>query len=125
MIVPVNLQNRNIIPEIGNNNTLNFCYEFHGEAGAFFNLVSDRCVSVNAHFRQVLPNESINIIDALYVRAMDNASSCHNIAVNLDGCSASINGISISSMYTLRWACPFFHTKAMYTSLFPTVVSRT
>ena len=100
MTVPINLQNRSVIPQLGENDNLNLCYEIHGEAGATFNLVSDSCVSVNAHYRQVRPSESLNIIDAVYVRAVDGYDRCRNIAVDLDGCSASIDGDSISSTFS-------------------------
>ena len=95
-----NLQNKSAISELGENDTLYLCYEVHGQAGATFNLVSDTCVSVNAHYRQVRANESINVIDAVYIRAVDRAGRCHNISVDLDGCSASIDGESISSMFS-------------------------
>ena len=100
MTVPVNLLNNSAIPKLGENAVLNLCYELHGDADTTFNLVSDGCVSVNAHYAQVRPTESQNIIDAVYVRAVDNNNNCRNIAVSLSGCSASVDGIGISSMYS-------------------------
>jgi hypothetical protein len=44
--------------------------------------------------------ESQNIIDAVHVRAVDNGGTCRNISVSLSGCSASVDGVSISSMYS-------------------------
>ena len=96
MTVPINLQNNSVIPALGENDVLNLCYEVHGEADAIFNLVSDGCVSVNAHYAQVRPTESQNIIDAVYVRAVDTAGTCRNIEVNLGGCSSIVDGASVS-----------------------------
>lgn len=100
MTVPINLRNNSAIPVLGDNAILNLCYEIHGDADTTFNLISDGCVSVNAHYEQVRPTESQNIIDAVYVRAVDSSGSCHNIAVSLSGCSASVNGVGLSSMYS-------------------------
>ena len=100
MTIPVNLRNNSAIPKLGENSVLNLCFEVHGDADATFNLVSDGCVSVNAHYGQVRPTESQNIIDAVYIRAVDNAGVCHNIAVDLNGCSVSVDGTTLSSMYS-------------------------
>ena len=100
MTVPINLIDNSAIPKLGENAVLNLCYEVHGDTDTTFNLVSDGCISVNAHYAQVRPTESQNIIDAVYVRAVDNAGTCHNIAVSLSGCSASVNGVGISSVYS-------------------------
>ena len=100
MTVPVNLVNASAIPKLGENAVLNLCYELHGDADATFNLVSDGCVSVNAHYTQIRPTEFQNIIDAVYVRAVDDGDTCRNIAVSLNGCSASVDGVSIDSVYS-------------------------
>ena len=72
----------------------------------YFNLISDSCVSVNAHYveriRQITVNgvtesETLNIINQIGVRAVDNMGNCINIAVNVVGCAASVNGVSRSS----------------------------
>ena len=96
MTVPLNLQNTSVIPKLGENSILNLCYEVHGEPDATFNLVSDECVSVNAHYTQVRPTETQNVIDAIYVRSVDNAGACRNIAVNLVGCAASVDGVDVT-----------------------------
>ena len=100
MTVPVNLINNSAIPKLGENAILNLCYELHGDPDVTFNLVSDGCVSVNAHYTQIRPTEFQNIIDAVYVRAVDNAGTCRNISVSLSGCSASVDGVSIDSVYS-------------------------
>ena len=74
------------------------CYEVHGEAGKFFNLVSDSCVSVNAHYSRALtnPNITLNIVDAIGVLAVSNDGTCVNISVGLEGCEVTVNGAAIT-----------------------------
>ena len=64
------------------------CYEIHGKADNYFNLVSDTCVSVNAHYVE-RPNprpgsrRPLNIIDQITVLATDSTGDCVNINVSL------------------------------------------
>ena len=68
------------------------CYEVFGQTDSSFNLVSDTCVSVNAHYGPMSNPEDGNIIDRIGVRAvgMSQSSACHDISVELAGCSASV-----------------------------------
>lgn len=73
------------------------CYEVFGRTNSTFNLVSDTCVSVNAHYGPMDNPQDGNIIDRIGVKAvgMSQSSSCQNILVELAGCSASVhNGTS-------------------------------
>ena len=70
---------------------LSLCYEIHGEAGSWFNLVTDECTSVNAQYVSLTPR--LNVIDQVGVRAVDDNSQCVNIRVNVDQCSAQVNNI--------------------------------
>ena len=82
--------------------TSTLCYEVHGEADKFFNLISDNCVSVNAHYAKAginNPNITLNVIDAVGIRAVSSFGSCVNIRVGLEGCTASIDGVDLSGMY--------------------------
>jgi hypothetical protein len=82
--------------------TSTLCYEVHGEADKFFNLISDNCVSVNAHYAKAginNPNITLNVIDAVGIRAVSSIGSCVNIRVGLEGCTASIDGVDLSGMY--------------------------
>ena len=96
MTVPIFLPNTSVVPVLGENDVLSLCYEVHGDSDAIFNLISDGCVSVNAHYALVRPTESQNIINAIYVRAVDSVGICRNIAVRLETCSATVNGFSMS-----------------------------
>ena len=78
------------------------CYEVHGQADYVFNLVSDACVAVNAHYAKAPINSSnidLNVVDAIGVRAVSDSDTCVNIHVGLQGCQATLNGVDINSMY--------------------------
>ena len=105
MTVPLYIEDKSAL-NMTTDDTVNLCFELHSTQDAFFNLVSDGCVSVNAHYNRVLPDdpmEDINIIDGIYVRASDDAEVCRNIEVSLDEstgrCRALVDDASINSMY--------------------------
>ena len=73
------------------------CYEVHGESNQFFNLISDGCTSVNAYYEKALiasPNIDLNVITQIGVRAVGEDSTCSNIEVDLNWCSAIVNNIN-------------------------------
>ena len=94
MTVPLRIENTTLLG-LNADEIVSLCYELHGEDDAYFNLVSDGCVSVNAHYITITPDLDINIIDAITVRAVDVNGSCQNIAVDLQGCTLSINGVTM------------------------------
>ena len=73
-------------------NTLSLCYQIHGRAGKYFNLLSDKCVSVNAHVIQPYSDIDSNVMNQIGVRATGNNGSCYNIMMNRHDCSVHING---------------------------------
>ena len=79
------------------------CYEVHGEADKFFNLVSDTCVSVNAHYSTAItnsPNINLNIVDAIGVRAVTRTTNeCVNIRVDLENCRVRVDSVEINGTY--------------------------
>ena len=80
---------------------VSLCYEVHGEANENFNLVSDVCVSVNAHYARVRSDVDINVMDSIGIRAVDSTSQCHNIRVDLNGCRAFLDGVEIAISYRM------------------------
>ena len=80
------------------------CYEVYGRTNTTLNLVSDTCVNVNARYGPMNNPDEGNIINAIGVRAKGlSDNSCHNIRVDLDGCSANIDSpdgrsVSLASM---------------------------
>ena len=81
-------------------NVPSLCYEVHGDANAYFNLISDDCTSVSAFYQTAStpsPNIDLNVVTQIGVRAVgNNGDRCYNIQVNLDGdhaCSATVDGV--------------------------------
>ena len=70
------------------------CYEIHGKEDLWFNLVTDECTSVNAHYSNVAPQ--LNIINRIAVRAVDDDGACREIAVDVDGCSIEVDGMPVN-----------------------------
>ena len=77
-------------------NTLSLCYQIHAKAGKYFNLLSDKCVSVNAHVIQPHSDIDSNVMDQIGVHAVGNNGSCYNITVDRHDCSIHINGQQLS-----------------------------
>ena len=77
------------------------CYEVHGEAGKFFNLVSDSCVSVNSHFSRALnnPNITLNVVDTIGVLAVSNDGTCAIIHVGLNECHVTVKSVGMNRLY--------------------------
>ena len=80
-------------PEIAN---LSLCYEIHGSANGFFNLVSDQCVSITAEYRQSVIDRSLNFIGKIGVLAVDNDGDCQHIIVDGNGCAASVGSTEVT-----------------------------
>ena len=76
--------------------TETLCYEIYGAPDQYFNLVSDECVNVNAHYsafdRAVRP---LHIVDQIAIRAVDSTNQCINIAARVDDqgqCRVALGG---------------------------------
>ena len=90
LTVPIRIMNPDTI---GLDHTPFLCYEMQGRGNTYFNLISDSCVSVNAHYITVGP---FNVINQIAVRAVDNSDTCRNILVDADNeCYAEMDGASI------------------------------
>ena len=94
--VPLNVPNKSTIMNVGENDPINLCFEIHGEENAIVNLVSDACVSVNAHYARAQSSEDVNVIDRIYVRAADSSGVCRNIEVSLAQCGASVDNATVN-----------------------------
>ena len=87
--VPLNIPNLGAVGLPGP--SLSICFELRGRDNTLFNLVSDQCLSVNAHYTPV-NNTSFRIIDNVAIRAAGNSRMCHNIDVSRMSCNATVNG---------------------------------
>jgi hypothetical protein len=92
MTVPILVQDS--VLQMLNATRLSLCYEIHGQADAIFNLVTDECATVNAHYHDL--TNYLNVIDQIGVRAVDNNGMCRNIQVDVNGCAASIDGAPLA-----------------------------
>ena len=77
------------------------CYEVHGEAGKYFNLISDTCTSVNALYLAVLDQPGINMMGeiGIYAKGRSPDGGCVELRIRHSGCSGSVNGEAITSVY--------------------------
>lgn len=94
MTVPIN-----VISDIPNLPSLSLCYELHGRKDTYFNLISDMCLSVNAHYTNPIPDPPINVIDQIAVVATDQGNNNVRISVDLAGCTARVDGSVIDTVY--------------------------
>ena len=63
------------------------CFEIHGAAYGVFNLISDRCTSVNARYLPMTGPANGNIIGTVGIRAVDSQGQCVTVEVGLgNGC---------------------------------------
>ena len=84
------------------------CYQVYGEDNKHFNLVTDKCISINAHYSEVKTsvrhtNIPLHLIDKLGFTFRDNVSQeCVNVVIELDNqnCLIGINGASMVSGYS-------------------------
>ena len=72
---------------------VSLCYQVHGEPSKIFNLVSDECTSVNAHYVKAPITGDYNIIQTVSVLAVDKQGYCNQISVTVDAnsCTARVN----------------------------------
>ena len=74
---------------------LSLCYEVHGQANAYFNLITDSCVSVNAHYTAV---NRLHVINQIAIRAVDETKTCRDILIDTNNaCSAFVDGVAVDS----------------------------
>ena len=75
------------------------CYEVHGEDGEFFNLISDRCTSVNAYYEKATSEIDLNVVTRIGVKAVGRSGNrCWDIEVSLDDCIATVDGVIQTSI---------------------------
>ena len=87
--VPINARSGTFTP-----GSVSLCYEIHGEDGQFFNLISDSCLSVNAHYARPHLSLPVNVMDQIAVVATNNDGENVNISINHQ-CRAQVNEIDL------------------------------
>ena len=77
------------------------CYEVHGAANQYFNLITDECTAINAYYEKVQRNSSsidINIVTKIGVRAVGDSGTCRNVEVDLEMCNTVVDGIAMDNL---------------------------
>ena len=72
--------------------SVQLCFEVHGQSGNHYNLISDKCTSVTALYSAEVVNTEMNVITKIGVRTQGTSGTCHSVTVDLDNCSASLDG---------------------------------
>ena len=73
------------------------CYSVDGRPNRYFNLVSDKCVSVNAYNIPAQRANYFNVISKIGITAVDRDGNCQNIEVDQEDCSATVGAMSITN----------------------------
>ena len=74
---------------------LSLCYEIYGSSGTIFNLISDRCASVNALYTAMPVPENGNIITSVGIMAVDTSGQC--IGINIAAANQCMPMITLGS----------------------------
>ena len=61
--------------------SLSLCYQVHGKPDTFYNLLTDKCVSVNAHVSRPFSDADAHIIDKIAIRAIGNNGTCSDVLI--------------------------------------------
>ena len=80
--------------------SVQLCFEVHGRSGNHYNLISDKCTSVTALYSAGVVNTEMNVITKIGVRTQGTNGTCHSVKVDLDNCSASMDGAYLNKSST-------------------------
>ena len=80
--------------------SVQLCFEVHEQSGNHYNLISDRCTSVTALYSAGVVNTEMNVITKIGVRTQGTSGTCHSVKVDLDNCSASLDGAYVNKSTT-------------------------
>ena len=79
------------------------CYEVHGSANDYYNIISDTCTSVNAHYTAIPRRTDRNRMSTIGIRAVIDegaTAGCTDIQIEHLNCAAYVDGNVVnSSMY--------------------------
>ena len=81
--------------------SVQLCFEVHGQSGNHYNLISDKCTSVTALYSAGVVNTEMNVITKIGVRTQGTGGPCHSVKVDLDNCSASLDGAYVNKSSTV------------------------
>lgn len=78
---------------------MSLCFEFAGSGGEFYNLISDKCTSVNARYAVVQTNPTVHIISEIGIKSEGSNLTCHEVHVILEGCQTLVDGKPVNGTY--------------------------
>ena len=81
--------------------SVQLCFEVHGQSGNHYNFISDKCTSVTALYSAGVVNTEMNVITKIGVRTQGTSGTCHSVKVDLDNCSASLDGAYVNKSSTV------------------------
>ena len=73
------------------------CYSIDGRANRYFNLVSDKCVSVNAYYIPAQRADFFNVINKIGITAVDSDDNIQNIEIDQENCLATVGTTPVTS----------------------------
>ena len=74
------------------------CYEVHGEANKYFNLISDTCTSVNTYYTPMSLDSRRNRMSSIGIRASSGGpEGCVEIEIDFEGCRTTVNGREVNT----------------------------
>ena len=80
--------------------SVQLCFEVHGQSGNHYNLISEKWTSVTALYSAGVVNTEMNVITKIGERTQGTNSTCHSVKVDLDNCSASLDGAYVNKSTT-------------------------
>ena len=80
--------------------SVQLCFEVHGQSGNHYSLISDRCTSVTALYSAGVVDTAMHVITKIGVKTQGTSGACHSVKVDLDNCSASLDGAYINESTT-------------------------
>lgn len=95
---------------------LSLCFEILGQNDKYFNLISDSCLSVNAHYSQSDQTPQINIIDEIAILLTNYIGEKVNISVNKQ-CNVQIGDRSIEQNVNHNGVV-VYHQSSSFVSIF-------
>ena len=73
------------------------CYSIDGRANRYFNMVSDKCVSVNAYYVSAQRANFFNVISKMGITAVDSDDNIQTIEIDRENCSATVGTTPVTS----------------------------
>ena len=70
-------------------------------SGNHYNLISDSCTSVSARYSEGVVDSEMNVITEMGVKSQGSNGTCHTIEVDLNQCSAYVDGVFRNTTSTI------------------------